>query len=161
MFLVKDTSTEREERIKRLSAEDPALAELLGVIHVEWTMRRAIIALGISPNVEIRKALESCHGLKRYKEIWKKEVVEGGLTKPSPVTHKSLCIVITNWDGLIKAFGLRHKLVHGVGSCSAEYAVEKLDWAIDGARNIRAYCLNYEIDLDKRLPVRRRASQSV
>ena len=160
MFLVKDASAEREERIKQLSAEDPALAELLGVIHVEWTMRRAIIALGISPNVEIRKALDSCHGLKRYKELWKKEVVQGSLTKSSPVIHKSLCEVITNWDGLIKAFNLRHKLVHGAGSCSAEYAIEKLDWAIDAASNIRAYCLNYKIDLDKRLPVRRQASKS-
>ncbi len=156
MFLVKDASTDREERIKRLSTEDPALAELLGVIHVEWTVRRAIIALGTSPNVEIRKALEQCHGLKRYKDLWKKEVVQGGLTKSSSVTHKSLCTVITNWDGLIKAFDLRHKLVHGVGSCSAEYAIEKLGWAIDAARDIRTYCLNYEIDIDARLPVRRR-----
>jgi hypothetical protein len=156
LFLVKDASSDREDRIKQLSTEDAALAALLGVIHVEWTVRRAIIALGISPNVDLREALDHCHGHKRYKELWKKEVVQGGLTKASPVIHKDLNVVITNWEGLIKAFNLRHKLVHGAGSCSAEYAAEKLGWAIDAARDVRTYCLTHEINIDARLPVRRR-----
>ncbi|WP_256973378.1 hypothetical protein [Nostoc sp. T09] len=157
---MKDASSNREQRIKQLSNEDPALAELLAIIHFEWTVRRAIIALGTSSNYEIRQALEQCHGLKRYKELWKKEVVQGGLDKASPVTHKSLNTVISYWEGLIKAFDLRHRLVHGVGSCSTEYAIERLGWAIVAAGDVRTYCLDYNINIDARLPVRRRVTIS-
>jgi hypothetical protein len=74
MFLVSDSSSSREERIKQILVEDPALAALLSVIHFEWTVRRAIIALGISPNVEIRERMKSDHGCDKYKQVWKDEV---------------------------------------------------------------------------------------
>jgi hypothetical protein len=89
LFLVKDASTDREERIKRLSTEDAALAELLGVIHVEWTVRRAIIALGTSPNVEIRTALEQCHGLEGATSAPKARA-QKGFTWQSPTLNPEL-----------------------------------------------------------------------
>lgn len=147
MFLVKDTSASREERIKQFLRDDPALAALLSVIHFEWTTRRAIIALGTSPNVAIRQKLDGCHGHKAYKELWKEEVI--------PNHHKALPAVIRNWDGLLKAFKLRHLLVHGVQSCDSEYAAERVKWAITATEDLRVFCALQGIDIDARLPIRR------
>ena len=60
MFLVQDSSSSREERIKHFLAEDASLSALLAVIHFEWTILRAIITLGTSPNVVVRAKLAKC-----------------------------------------------------------------------------------------------------
>jgi len=149
MFLVSDTSISRESRILGLMTEDPALSSLLAVIHFEWTIRRAIIALGSSPNVDIRKKLEGCHGDQKYKQLWREEV--------SPRVNKRLPEIVRNWDGLKKSFKLRHKLVHGVGSCGkSDYACERVKWAIEAAADVREFCSLNNVDLDSRLPVRRK-----
>jgi hypothetical protein len=147
MFLVKDSSTSREKRIKQFLTEDPALASLLAVVHFEWTIRRAIIALGTSSNVKVREKLTRCHGCDRYKDIWKEEV--------SPKLEKRLPEVIQDWNGVVRAFRLRHRLVHGVSSCGADYAKERVYWALNAATDIRNVCASHSIDLDSRLPVRR------
>lgn len=148
MFLVKDSSQSREKRIQEFMGEDPSLSTLLAVIHFEWTVRRAIIALGTSPNVDIRAKLRSCHGHKAYKEIWQEEV--------HPKHGQRLTEVVDNWDGLYKAFKLRHRLVHGVAACGADYAKDRTSWAIRACQNIRKFCLEHDVDLDARLPVRQR-----
>jgi hypothetical protein len=150
MFLVQDASTAREARIQQLSVEDPTLSALLAVIHVEWTVRRAIIALGTSPNVEIREQLEGCHGLKRYNKLWKDEV--------RPNTQKGLPDVVKNWENLQRSFRLRHRLVHGVSGCSPEHAQVRTSWALAAAANVREFCRVHDVDLDSRLPVRRKKS---
>lgn len=147
MFLVKDSSLSRENRIKQFLNEDPSLSALLSVIYFEWTARRAIIALGTSPNVVVRKKLKNCHGLDKYKDVWKDEVFKKvQLRFPEAVK---------NWGGLGRAFRLRHRLVHGATSCGTEYARDRVCWAIDAANDIRSVCINHGIDLDSRLPVRR------
>ena len=148
MFLVQDSSPAREQRIQKLLAEDPSLSALLSVIHFEWTIRRSIIALGTSPNVEIRAKPDGCHGCKAYKNLWKEEVF--------PNVSQRLPDVINNWDGLLKAFRLRHRLVHGISSCGLTYATERVDWAIDAYQNIRELCIAHKVDLDACLPVRKR-----
>lgn len=151
MFLVQDSSESREARIKSFLAEDPPLSALLAVIHFEWTVRRAIIALGTLPNVVVRAKLKNCHGLDRYKDVWKDEVSLGDV-------QKSLPEVVKNWEGLRRAFRLRHRLVHGATSCGTEYASERVNWAIEATNNIRGVCIARAIDLDSRLPVRRQPS---
>ncbi len=146
--MVKDSSPSREEGILEMLKEDASLSLLLSVIHFEWTIRRAIIALGTSPNVEIRKKLkEQRGGLDGYKKVWKEEVfIKVG---------KRLTEVITDWDNLKKAFKLRNALVHGVSSCSLDYATEKTNCAIKASKIIREISLHFGVNLDKRLPVRR------
>lgn len=152
MFLVQDSSTTREARIQQLSVEDPTLSALLAVIHVEWTFRRAIIALGTSPNVEIRKQLQRCHGLDMYKDLWRDEVF--------PKTKKRLpeVVKVKNWQNLHRSFGLRHRLVHGASSCGQEYAQVRTSWALAAAADVREFCSVHDVDLDSRLPVRRKRS---
>lgn len=148
MFLVSDSSSSREDRIKHLLVEDPPLAALLSVIHFEWTIRRAIIAMGTSPNVEIRERMKLDHGCDRYKQVWKDEVF--------PNINQRLPQIIDNWDGLLQSFKLRHRLVHGITSCGREYAKERVYWAIAAATNIREVCVAHGINLDARLPIRKR-----
>jgi hypothetical protein len=147
MFLVSDSSSSREERIKQILVEDPPLAALLSVIHFEWTVRRAIIALGSSANVEIRERMKLAHGCDKYKQLWKDEV--------SPKIHQRLPEIVDNWDGLRRAFKLRHRLVHGITSCGREYAEERVHWAIAASANVRALCAVHDINLDNRLPIRK------
>ena len=148
MFLVKDTSAAREVRIQAFIVDDPSLAALLAIVHVEWTLRRAIIALGQSPNTEIRRKLERCHGHDKYRDLWKEEV--------TPRTGARLPIVVRNWDGLVRAFRLRHVLVHGVRTVTHDYAADRAQWALGAAADVRVFCGAYGVDIDRRLPVRRR-----
>ena len=150
MFLVQDSSSSREERIKHFLAEDASLSALLAVIHFEWTVRHAIIALGTSPNVVVRAKLAKCYGLDKYKDVWKDEVF---LNKQRKVER--LPEVIKNWEGLGRAFRLRHRLVHGVTSCGTDYATERVRWALNATYDIRAVCTGNDINLDARLPVGR------
>ncbi|PSB14877.1 hypothetical protein C7B76_15015 [filamentous cyanobacterium CCP2] len=148
MFLVKDSSEVREKRIKQFLDEDPALSALLSVIHFEWTVRRAIVALGSSPNVVVRAKLKNCHGLDKYKDVWKDEVFPNvRLRLPEEV--------VKDWTGLGRAFRLRHRLVHGATSCGTEYAKERVYWAIEATNDVRSICFKKGINLDSRLPVRR------
>lgn len=147
MFLVKDSSLSREEEIRQILAKDPSLAALLAVIHFEWTIRRSIIALGKSPNVEVRDKLEYCHGCDKYKDVWNDEVF--------PKTQLRLPQAVKDWEGLVRAFRLRHRLVHGIASCGFDYAKERVHWSINAAVDVRAICVAHEINLDSRLPVRR------
>ena len=148
MFLVKDTSIAREARIREFIMNDSSLAALLAVVHIEWTLRRAIIALGASPNVDIRELLRHCHGVEKYKEAWRREV--------RPRTGQTLPEVVSNWEGLKRAFKVRHVLVHGVRAVSFDYAAQRAEWALAGASDIRAFCALHGVDLDARLPIRRR-----
>jgi hypothetical protein len=148
MFLVQDSSSERQIRIKNISDEDPILSLILAVIHFEWTIRRAIISLGTSPNISIRSELDRCHGLKAYKELWKQEVSAKSVKKTLPD-------VVKNWEKLGKAFQLRHKLVHGAGCAGSVYARERTIWALEAANYVWSFCHEHGIDLDGRLRVRR------
>ena len=134
MFLVQDSSLSREERIKHFLAEDASVSVLLAVIHFEWTVRRAIIALGISPNVVVRERLAKCHGLDKYKDVWRDEVF---LNEQRQVDR--LSEVVKNWESLGRVFRLRHRLVHGVTSCGTDYAKERVYWALDATNDVRRF----------------------
>ena len=151
MFLVQDSSLSREERIKHFLVEDASVSVILSVIHFEWTVRRAIIALGISPNVLVRERLAKCHGLDKYKDVWRDEVF---LNERRQVDR--LSEVVKNWEFLGRAFRLRHRLVHGVTSCGTDYATERVYWALDATNDVRAVCIQNDVNLDARLLVRRR-----
>ncbi|WP_017294009.1 hypothetical protein [Geminocystis herdmanii] len=128
--------------------EDASLSLLLAIIHFEWTVRRAIIALGTSPNVEIRKKLRDCHGAEKYKAVWKDEVF--------PQKNKRLPEVVTDWEGLLKAWSLRHRLIHGASSCGKDYAKDKVISALHASKDIRDFASSNKVDLDARLPVKKK-----
>jgi len=148
MFLVKDNFNERVLRIKGFLETEPPIAIILSAVHFEWTIRRVIIALGKSPNRNIRNELRNCHGLEKYKKIWKKEVACNKV-------HLNLTEVVYRWPDFRDAFEERHRLVHGVSSCSEKFARPKVELILSGANDIRKYCKNSGVDIYTRIPIRR------
>ena len=134
--------------IRSFLADDPSLAALLAVVNVEWTLRRAIVALGTSPNAVVREQLRYCHGHEKYCDVWKAEV--------TPRTGRRLPEIIADWEGLKRAFKVRHVLVHGVRPISFDYAAQRAEWALAATNDIRGFCVSHHVDLDARLPVLRR-----
>lgn len=153
MFLVQDSSELRETKIKKLLEEEHTFAVLLAATHFEWTVKRAITALGSSSNIIVRQKLAKCHGTNAYKELWQEEVY--------PKTEIRLTEVVKNWNGLVRAFKLRNRLAHGVSSCGRDYAKERVMWAIEAARDLRSLCELHGVDLDSHLPVRIRVKNPV
>ena len=119
MFLVHDTLEERQKMI--LSCEDPFIAVLLAAADFEWTIRRAILALGTRETKTIKdEVLARCFGLDGYKEAWMKEV--------QPLTDKGLTDIIPNWQYFREqAYPLRNRLIHGIeGTVTPQYAKERV-----------------------------------
>lgn len=150
-FMVGDSQQARHARIRGfLSAGEPVIAVILAAADFEWTVRRGILALGQSPNADIRSGvLASCSGLDRYKDAWKTEV--------KPRFGKGLPDIVAGWDGFKKAFELRHRLVHGVaGTTGLDYATERVGTVLQASADVAAFGAANAIDLFSRLPVRKR-----
>lgn len=150
-FMVGDRQPERHERIRQFIKDgEPVISVLLATADFEWTVRRAILALGVSPNTHIRQSvLKNCSGLDKYKDAWKSEVKRRlGRTLPD---------VVGDWSGLIKAFDLRHRLVHGItGTTGFGYAAEKVECILHASRSVTEFAKSNNVDLFGRLPVRRK-----
>jgi hypothetical protein len=155
MFLVKDGEKDRCTRIGRFLGEgEPAIAALLAVIHFEWTLRRALIALSCSPNRHVRQRLRRMHGLEDFKKLWKEEIaMNGGKGLPQ--------VVGKDWQMLISAYDLRHSLAHGRSSCSKDYASVRVNAALSAASAIRSYAAARDISIYDRLPIRRKAKMAI
>jgi hypothetical protein len=154
MFLVSDTVSERQERIIKFLDKEPAIAVLLAAAHFEWVFRRAIIALGHSPNTTIRAELKSVYGLDNFKEIWKEEV---SLHNKS---IKILAFEIKDWSNFKKAFKLRDKLIHGVSTCTREYAEPQVKSILQAAQDVIEVCKRQNYDINTKLPIRRKSKNT-
>ena len=109
MFFVTDTLETRQSKIRSFVKTEPAIAVLLAAMDFEWTVRRAILALGVSPTKAIHAQFGATNsgGLSGLNEHWKLEV--------TPRLRIGLPAVVPDWNQLkTKAFVLRHKLIHGV-----------------------------------------------
>jgi hypothetical protein len=148
MFLVSDTLDGRQELIRSYTGRQATLGALLAVIDFEWTVRRAIIALGYQPTKLVRADIDRASGIAAYKEKWRKHVY--------PYRNMGLPDVVPDWAGLKdKAFLLRHKIVHGVEvTAKADYAVACRDYALDASLAVCNFSLELGFDLYSRLPVR-------
>jgi len=159
MFFVNDNYEQRMQMISRfVNEKDICIAIILATIDFEWTIRRAIIALGYEPNKTIRKELESCHGLDAYKKAWKKHVSDNKKLTEKNVEKQSLLLstLIPEWDAFKDAFKLRHKIVHGVqGSTGIEYGKDKCQLIMNATKAIIDFATVNDINLYNRLPVRR------
>ena len=132
MFLVKDTLPERQEKIRSFLKLEPAIAVILAAADFEWTVRRAILALGCSPTPEIRQRWKDKHlsGPDAYKDEWKKEV--------KPRTHSDLARVVPDWRAFKgTAYRLRHELVHGSsGTAGVVYASRAVTTILKGTKAV-------------------------
>lgn len=128
MFLVDDTLESRQEMI---ASYGPFVGVILAAVDFEWTVRRAILALGSGTTKEIRnKTFKGCFGLEFYKDKWKEEV--------TPLTGKRLDEIIPDWQYFReKAYPLRHRLVNGVeGSVTPQYASDRMKAILLASKSI-------------------------
>jgi len=105
-----------------LHEDDPAIAIILAAADFEWTVRRAIVALGSHPTKFIRKKISKLSGLPSYEKAWRQEVAKrvGGI---------ELAKVVSDWKFFKEsAYDLRNRIVHGAtSSVSVAFAQPRLD----------------------------------
>ena len=130
MFLVKDSISERHRKIRSMN---PFAGVILAAADFEWTVRRAILALGTQPTKVIRESLGQASGLDKYKKVWADEVF--------PRTGKRLPDVIPGWDFFKKdAYKLRHRLVHGAkGTVGEDFARERQECILAASRALNDF----------------------
>lgn len=128
MFLVSDTQQDRHKMIRGfLNPETATIAVLLAAVDFEWSIRRAVLALGGSSTKHIRHLVLGHKGLsgpKGYKDAWNAEVCR--------YISISIDQAIPHWGRLIDpdqgSFRLRNQIAHGIrGSVSVELATAKVD----------------------------------
>lgn len=153
-FTLQDDFAARKKSIlDMLEGGQPGIAVITAAANLEWTLRRAIVALGVSPNKDLQKKLEKTSGLRRYAGLWRKEV---------GVRHgRGLDVLINDWDNFVDStYQLRHKLVHGaLGKTTRDYAKPRVDEILEATSNVLSFASTCGVDLQNRLPVRRKAWQ--
>lgn len=154
MFFINDTRNIRNKMIKSLFAISPAVGVIIAAADFEWTCRRCILALGSSPTNKIKldkKLLYKCSGLKKYRQIWDKEV-----------KIRTSCEL----DDFIKdinffentAYKLRHHLVHGSsGSTGILYAKQVVKTFLTVSTRLTAFARKKGEPILGRKIIRRKA----
>jgi hypothetical protein len=154
MFLVSDNAEDRRKKILEfLDSGETAIAVLLAAANFEWIVRRAIVLLGKSRTGKFTEnggIFSKCHGLDKYKEVWKAEV--------SDVKEKRLSDVISNWKYFKEeAFPLRHILIHGVkGAVGKNYGRDRVLSMLNASEDVICFANNNGADVFRRIKVRRK-----
>jgi hypothetical protein len=138
MFTYRETIEARRAKIEAfLTKEHSAVAVIMAAANFEWTLRRAILALGMKPTAALRKEIEKTSSLENYKKVWKQSV--------SSKTAKSLPSIITNWASLKEAYQLRNELVHGnEGTTGMLYAKKRVVVLLLASEAINSYVISRE-----------------
>jgi hypothetical protein len=152
VFLAGDQMEWRHRKIRSFLPDEPVIAIVLGAVDFEWTVRRAIIALGTNSNRHIRdEVLRTCSGAESYKDAWKKEV--------KPRLGRTLPEVVPDWNLLKEeGFGLRNRVVHGIrGMPTSRQAVVGVEAFLAASAAISEFAEQHGQTLfGQRLPVRRK-----
>lgn len=152
MFLVTDTIEGRQKKVRSFLDKEPVIAVLLAAVDFEWTVRRAVVALGTNTNRHIRDTvLKSCHGADDYKKAWNTEV--------KPLLKKGLPEVVADWKFLkADAYLMRHRIVHGLdGMPSTKKASQSMEAFLAASKAIHEFAIVHgEQIFGKRLTVRRK-----
>jgi len=166
MFLVENSgAAERRAIVEKHAEMDPVVGFLVAMVDFEWTLRRTILALGKRPTQEIRKCiLSKCSGVDGYKDAWK-EVIEGCEGAPTLVKLFS-AEGVPSWTGdtndnpgILQAFALRNKMVHGCeGAPGGSYLKPYLALLLSAVDVLQTFAESYGVNINGR--VVRRVSRS-
>ncbi len=149
MFFVLNTQRDKERKTKEYLNREPMIAVLLAAANFEWTVGRCILFLSKSPNVELHERLSKCHGLDKYKDLWKDELIKHDPSIPP------LAEIVKNWSRFQDAFVLRHGLIHGRKTCSRNMAAEPVKIMLLAVDDLYKFASSMKINLHSRLPIRR------
>jgi hypothetical protein len=142
-FLVSDTQSDRHRAIRSyLTPQESSIAVLLGAADLEWTIRRTIYCLGTTPIAELKAQRVS--SLDRYAGLWRRELRARGIP--------TLQAVIGEWQELLDAFDLRHRLIHGAqGGAGVAYAGRRVERMLAASEAIATVAKEHGANLYKRL----------
>lgn len=151
MFFVSDSQKQRHDRIRSfLTDESATIAVILAAVDFEWSVRRAILALGSSPTKHIREVVfAGLHGgYANYADAWKLEVAVW--------LKQSLAQAIPHWSRLANrqdgAVRLRGQIVHGSRvSVSADYVRPRVEDWLAASTLLEALANNHQTSLYKRI----------
>ena len=151
MFLVYDSHVERVKKIRSLIDFDIVIAVIVAAVYFEWTVRRAILALGASPTKYIRENYLKGATFKQYPQIWNKEVY--------PRLNKRIGDVLSNFAfGDNPAFTLRNRIVHGeLGSVKFDFGKEKVEEILTAIEELNNFAITQYEPLSGRRIVRKKA----
>lgn len=149
-FLIRDNQQDRHAKIRFfLSTGEPAIAVLLATVDLEWTLRRAILAMGHSPTRTIRRnLLKRSATLGHYKRTWAQEV--------TPRFKSRLPDVIKDWAALKEAYHLRQVLLRGIPRATGyRYGADQVNRILHASVELTRFAATHNIDLFGRSRVRR------
>jgi len=121
----------------------------VAAVYVEWIVCRAIIGLSGRPNLDVRHDLVRVFGLDKYKRCWWAELQ--GLPNA-----RRLPEVVANWHAVTLAFDARDRLVHGRDRYTQRMAGPHVEALLSAVADICAYARECGVDINRRLPQRRR-----
>jgi hypothetical protein len=135
MFTYKESIETRRAKIEAfLTKEHTAVAVIMAVANFEWTLRRAILALGKKPTAALRKEIEKTSNLDRYKDLWAENVIKGVQGLPA---------IISGWAELRSSYTLRHELVHGnKGTTGLGYARKRVNAFLVASEDLNEYVIS-------------------
>jgi hypothetical protein len=153
MFLVGHSPEIRARELRSWLNKYPSVALLVAAAYFEWSVCRAIIALSSKPNKEVRELLASVYGLERYKDLWRSELSHLPEAKRLPE-------VVADWRAVTDAFDARNRLVHGRTRYTRNMASPGVEALLGAVSDVFSYCLQHNVDLNQRLPVRKTHRQA-
>lgn len=131
MFIVNDSLEIRHGKIRRYAEEDATVGLILAAVDLEWTIRRAILALGKNSTKHIKAEVLSKgrnSGLEHYKACWRDEV--------KPIHSIGLPDLIDDWQLLKNAFELRNRLVHGRGVAGEAFTKVRMETCLNASEKL-------------------------
>lgn len=168
MFRISDPLEQRQAAIRGyLQRNECVVAVLLAAADFERTVRRAIIALGVSPTAVLARQLGRQAGrrgesgrkerpayrssLMGYSDAWKAEIIRG-----RRIDAPLFGSVINSQASLERAFDLRHALIHGdTGIVGGKFAKDQVETILEATMAIDAFAVSQGVSLTRRIVVRR------
>jgi len=149
MFLVSHSLNVRANEVRGWLRTQPSVALLVAAAYFEWTVCRGILALSRRPNADVRADLARVYGLEKYKSFWQGELKHlGGATR--------LTEIVTDWHGITEAFDARNRLIHGRDRHTRKMAAPHVEVLLTAVSEIHEYCGLHGVNINRRMPVRRR-----
>ncbi len=138
MFIVNDSLEIRHGKIRRYAEEEATVGLILAAVDLEWTIRRAILALGKNSTKYIKVQVLSNgkkSGLKHYNNCWRDEV--------KPIHSIGLPDFIDDWQLLINAFELRNRLVHGRGVSGEAFTRARMETCLNASEKLAKFAAEH------------------
>jgi hypothetical protein len=149
MFFVLDSQERKKKKIRDYLRREPMIAVILAAVDFEWTVGRCILFfLAGLPTWSYVTAWQIVTGLISTRQSGKRKLTGEDSAIPP------LAQVVKNWQDFKDAFNLRHRLIHGRGTCSRNMATGPVEIMLAAVDDLYAFADSKGIDPHDRLPVR-------